>query len=103
MQAASEPATVQQGSQALDSLRKMPPRQIFEQLFRVKACVSLSEAAAMARKADDTHVLLSGVREVEHLTHTALSQPVLSKHQLTKLCQVCTPAIFLRVGRRVVY
>ena len=103
MQAADEPGTAQQGSQALDSLRKMLPRQIFEQLFRVMVCVSLSEAGAMTRKADDTHVLLSGVREVEHLIQTALSQPVLSKHQLTKLCQVCTTAVFCRVGRRVVY
>ena len=81
----------------------MSPRQIFEQLFRVQACVSLSEAEAMARKADDAHVLLSGVREVEHLTHAALSQPVLSKHQLTRLCQVCTAAVFCTVGRQTVY
>lgn len=87
-QAADVQGVAQQGSQALDKLQRLPPRQVFEQLFTVKACLSLSAAASMATRADDNDVLRSGVREVHHLTISALSQPSLSKHQLTKLCQV---------------
>ena len=89
MQAADVQGMAQQGSQALDKLQRLPPRQVFEQLSTVKACLSLSAAASMASRADDNDVLRSGVREVHHLTIAALSQPSLSKHQLTKLCQVC--------------
>ncbi len=89
MQAADVQGMAQQGSQALDKLQSLPPRHVFEQLFTIKACLSLSAAASMASRADDNDVLQSGVREVHHLTISALSQPSLSKHQLTKLCQVC--------------
>ncbi len=89
MQAGDVQGMAQQGSRALDKLQKLPPRQVFEQLFTVKACLSLSAAATMASRADDNDVLRSGVREVHHLTISALNQPALSKHQLTKLCQVC--------------
>ncbi|DBA73151.1 TPA: hypothetical protein ACH3X2_010086 [Trebouxia sp. C0005] len=88
VQAADVQGMAQQGSQALDKLQRLPPRQVFEQLFTVKACLSLSAAASMASRAGDNDVLQSGVREVHHLTISALSQPSLSKHQLTKLCQV---------------
>lgn len=78
-----------QGSEALATLKQLPPRMIFQDLFAVKAQVSLSAAAAAAGCAADNDVLLSGVREVQRLTDAALSQPSLSRHQLTKLCQVC--------------
>lgn len=83
--------TAQQGSQALATLKDLPPRTIFQDLFVAKAQASLSAAAAAAGCASDNDVLLSGVREVQHLTEAALSQPSLSKHQLTKLCQVRLP------------
>lgn len=79
----------EEGSDALHRLQKLPPRLVFQDLFTVKALHSLAAASAVASKADDNNVLVSGVREVEHLTTAALSQATLSKHQLTKLCQVC--------------
>ena len=69
-------------------LQKLVPRQVFEELFAVRACTSLARAASEAAQADDNNVLLSGVREVDSLTQTALSQPSLGKHQLARLCQV---------------
>ena len=81
-------AVTQQGWLSLQALQKLAPRQVFEELFAVKACTSLARAAAEAAQADDNQVLLSGVREVDSLTQTALSQPSLGKHQLARLCQV---------------
>lgn len=80
-----------EGTRALDTLKKLPPRLIFQDLFAVKARTSLSAAAAAAAagSAADNDVLLSGVTEVQQLTSAALGQSSLSKHQLTKLCQVC--------------
>lgn len=80
--------TAQQGIQALDTLKQLMPRAVFQDLFAVKAQASLSAAAAAADSAADNAVLQSGVREVQQLTNASLSQPLLSKHQLTKLCQV---------------
>lgn len=77
-----------QGSAALALLKQLPPRMIFQDLFAVKAQASLAAAAAAAGCATDNDVLLSGVREVQRLTDAALSPPSLSRHQLTKLCQV---------------
>lgn len=79
----------QEGTQALDTLKQLPPRAVFQDLFAVKAQTSLLAATAVAGSAADNHVLLSGVREVQQLTSAVLGQPSLSKPQLTKLCQVC--------------
>ena len=81
--------SAREGTRALDTLKKLPPRLIFQDLFAVKARTSLSAAAAAAGSAADNDVLLSGVTEVQQLTSAALGQSSLSKHQLTKLCQVC--------------
>ena len=78
-----------QGDHALDALKGLLPRTVFQQLFAVKAQMSLSAAAAVACSAADNDVLLSGVREVQQLVNAELSQPLVSKHQLTRLCQVC--------------
>lgn len=78
----------QQGTQALNTLKELPPRVVFQDLFAVKAQASLTAAAAAAGSTADKVVLVSGVREVHQLTTAALAQPLLSKHQLTKLCQV---------------
>ena len=85
------PGSEGQGNQALNMLKGLTPRAVFQQLFAVKALMSLSAAAAVAGSATDNDVLLSGVREVQQLVNAELSQPLLSKHQLTKLCQVCAP------------
>lgn len=84
----------QEGTRALDTLKELPPRLVFKDLFAVKAQTSLSAAAAAAGSAADNGVLLSGVSEVQQLTSAALGQPSLSKHQLTKLCQVCLALTF---------
>ena len=84
--------SAQQGSQAMESLKQLSPRIVIQQLFAVKAQMSLAAAAGVASRAPDNTVLLSGVREVQQLTDAALRQPVLSKHQLAKLCQVSLPA-----------
>ena len=81
-------ASAKQGAAALQALQQLAPRQVFEELFAVEAYNSLRSAAAAARQADDNSVLLSGLREVEGLTSSALNQLPLTRHQLTKLCQV---------------
>ena len=86
----------QEGTQALHTLKELPPRAVFQDMFAVKAQASLSAAAAVAGSAVDNGVLLSGVREVQQLTNAALSHPLLSKHQLTKVCQVCLTFTLLR-------
>lgn len=79
----------QQGIQALDTLKQLVPRAVFQDLFAVKAQASLSAAAAVADSAADNAVLQSDVREVQQLTNATVSQhALLSKHQVAKLCQV---------------
>lgn len=94
--------SAQEGTQALLTLKQLPPRAVFQDLFAVRAQASLSAAAAVAGCAADNDVLLSGVREVQQLTSAALGQPLFSKHQLAKLCQVCLTLTLLHCMGSVV-
>ena len=82
---------VQQASQALNKLKLLAPRLIFQDLFAALAwsSVAAGAAAAAVAAAEDSHMLITGVRQVEQLLQSALAQPCLSRSQLHKLCQVC--------------